>query len=348
MKKVLRIARIFVKKLDQDDCLGLAAEMAYNLALAIVPAILLFVSLMSLIQSPKTALLISDLVGAVLPKEVYQPIDQTIDRVLAERREGIFTVSLIFSFFSTAAVFTTVMKAMERIYNMKLEYSFVRRQLVAAELVLLVSLALGIVFSLILFGAELEKMLEKQFRLRWLGHLVEWTRFPIAFLVMTLSALLVYKFSLRIGQRLSHVLPGATLMATLWIVVCLWYGDYLKYQYYGQGYTVLAKSLATLVWLYINSLIFLIGAEVNWLFYSGTIGKTRSEPARTIAEPQKAETKSDRVEAAEPVPIMLPEDALPLNRVDLPLPATKPPQEIATEKIISEHTAQSQVPHRKE
>ncbi|MDW8464632.1 MAG: YihY/virulence factor BrkB family protein [Chloroherpetonaceae bacterium] len=161
MKKVLRIARIFVKKLDQDDCLGLAAEMAYNLALAIVPAILLFVSLMSLIQSPKTALLISDLVGAVLPKEVYQPIDQTIDRVLAERREGIFTVSLIFSFFSTAAVFTTVMKAMERIYNMKLEYSFVRRQLVAAELVLLVSLALGIVFSLILFGAELEKMLEK-------------------------------------------------------------------------------------------------------------------------------------------------------------------------------------------
>lgn len=329
MKRAWEVAKVFVKKLDQDDCFGLAAEMAYNLALAIVPAILLFVSFMSLIQSPKTALIIADLVGTVLPKEVYQPIDQTIDKVIAERRGGVFTLSLIFAFFSTAAVFTTVMKAMERIYDMKLEYSFLRRQLVAMELVLLVSVALGVVFSLILFGAEFEKMLERQFKLYWLGHLVQWTRFPIAFLVMTLSALLVYKFSLRVGQKLGQVLPGAMLMATLWIVVCIWYGDYLKYQYYGQGYTVLAKSLATLVWLYINSLIFLLGAEVNWLFYSGTIGKrtpAKQEVAQSAASdaPTKQAPEAPEHLAAEPVAIVLPEEPLPLSRIDLPLPATKP------------------------
>jgi|GEM_PF-1114077 membrane protein len=324
MKRFLHIVKTLVQKIDRDDCFGLAAEMAYNLALAIFPAVLLFVSFLSLIQTPKTALLISDFIGMVLPQEVYQPIDQTIEKVLAERRGGIFTFSLIFSFFSMATVFTTVMKAMERIYNMQPNYGFFRRQMVAVELVLLVSVALGIVFSLIIFGAEFEKMLEKKLRMYRLGQFLQWVRFPIAFLVMTLSALIVYKFSLRVGQKLPHVLPGAMLMALLWILVCVLYGDYLKYQYYGQGYTVLAKGLATLVWLYACALIFLIGAEVNWLFYSGTIGASRPKPEKTLSPatptPERALSESTSDDS-----IIALDDMLPLSRIDLPLPTSKPP-----------------------
>lgn len=343
MKRAFHIAKILVQKIDRDDCFGLAAEMAYNLALAIFPAILLFVSFLSLIHTPKTALLISDFIGMVLPQEVYQPIDQTIEKVLAERRSGIFTFSLIFSFFSMAAVFTTIMKAMERIYNKQPNYGFFRRQMVAIELVLLVSVALGVVFSLIIFGAEFEKMLEKQFRMYRLGQFLQWTRFPIAFFVMTLSALLVYKFSLRVGQKLPHVLPGATLMALLWILVCVLYGDYVKYQYYGQGYTVLAKGLATLVWLYACALIFLIGAEVNWLFYSGTVGghsTTKLENAPTpvseLPTPSTAKPETTRsLATSEPLrplseatacdSVIALDDMLPLSRIDLPLPTSKPP-----------------------
>ncbi len=341
MKRAFHIAKLLVQKIDRDDCFSLAAEMAYNLALAIFPAVLLFVSFLSLIQTPKTALLISDFIGMVLPQEVYQPIDQTIEKVLAERRSGIFTFSLIFSFFSMAAVFTTVMKAMERIYNKQPNYGFFRRQMIAIELVLLVSVALGAVFSLIIFGAEFEKMLEKQFRMYRLGQFLQWTRFPIAFFVMTLSALLVYKFSLRVGQKLPHVLPGAMLMALLWILVCVLYGDYVKYQYYGQGYTVLAKGLATLVWLYACALIFLIGAEVNWLFYSGTVGghsTTKQENAPASALPTSSTAKLETApplatsEPARPLPEATPcdsvtalDDMLPLSRIDLPLPTSKPP-----------------------
>lgn len=329
MKRIIFVAKTLIQKIDRDDCLGLAAEMAYNLALAIFPALLLFVSFLSLIQTPKTALLISSFIATVLPQEVYQPIGQTIEKILVERRGGIFTFSLIFSFFSTAAVFTTVMKAMERIYNMQLNYSFFRRQMVAVELMLLVSVALGIVFSLIIFGTELEKILEKQLKMYRLGQFLQWTRFPIAFFVMTLSALIVYKFSLRVGQKLPHVLPGAVLMALLWIVVCILYGDYVKYQYYGQGYTVLAKGLATLVWLYINALIFLIGAEVNWLFYSGIIGGTPSKPKQAplpapTATPMKAQERNLSQTEAIPESVIALDEMLPLSRIDLPLPPTKP------------------------
>jgi len=269
MKKTVRTLKLLATKINDDDCFGLAAEMSYNLVLSLVPAILVFVSFFSIVQSPKTILLISNLMGQVVPEEVYSPIDTAIEKLLAEKRGGIFTVSLIFALFSSAAVFTTIMKAMERIYKAEVGYGFLRRQLIALELVLIVSVALGVVFNLLVFGYELERTLEYKLQMRWLKNVVAYTRFPIAFVVMTLSMILIYKFSLRIGQKLQHILPGAVFMAIAWMLLCAWFGDYVKYQNYGQTYTILAKVIAILVWMYFNSLIFLLGAEINSLFHMG-------------------------------------------------------------------------------
>jgi membrane protein len=302
MNKTLRTLKLLVLKIDADDCLGLAAEMSYNLVLSLVPAMLVFVSFFSLVQSPKTIILLSDLIGQVLPEEVYSSIDKAIEKLVAEKRGGIFTVSLIFAIYSSASVFTTIMKAMERIYKAEVGYHFLRRQLIAVELVLIVSISLGIVFSLLIFGYELEQILESKFRWHWLGSVVSFTRFPIAFIVMVMSMLLVYKFSLRIGQKLQHILPGAVFMSVCWMLLCAWFGEYVKYQSYGQTYTVLAKVIAILVWMYFNSLIFLLGAEINSLFHNGflsleqwsrkTLSRAKSETEKLEAEKLKTASKS--------------------------------------------------------
>jgi membrane protein len=267
--RTLAFIKALLKKFEQDDCLGLAAEMAYGLMLALFPAMLLFVSFLSLIQSADAINLLSDMIGQVLPKEVYNPIDKTLEALVSDRQSGIFTVSLLFSVFSSSAVFTTIIKGMERIYGLKAQYGFFRRQQIALELVVIVSIALTVVFSLIIFGYEFESVLENKYKMRWLKTTIQYARFPIAFVVMVVSTLLVYKFSLRISQKLEHILPGAMLMAVLWIALTVWFGEYVKRQSYNKAYGLLAGLIAMLVWMYANSLIFLIGAEVNWLFYRG-------------------------------------------------------------------------------
>jgi membrane protein len=268
--KWFETTKLFLKKIfDDDDCVGLASEMAYSVTLSLFPAMILFVSFLSLIQSPEAISTLSDLIGQILPKEIYNPIDKTLEKIVSERQGGIFTLSIFITMFSAAGIFTTIMKAMERIYSVKTGYSFLKRQQIAIELVLLVSVALTVVFSLLLFGVEIEQVLYYKYKMKWLKNFVQYTRFPIAFIVIVLATLIVYKYSLRIKHKLENLLPGAMLMAFLWIMLTIWFGDFIKNAQFTRAYDVLAKLIAMLLWMWTNSLIFLLGAELNWFLYKG-------------------------------------------------------------------------------
>lgn len=271
IRKSLSVIKILIKKSNADDCFGLAAEIAYTTLLSLFPALLLFVSLLSLIQSPKAINIVSDLIGSILPPEIYSPIDKTIEKLAAQKEGEIFTLSLLLSIWSASAVFITIMKSMERIYATNLKYNYFQKQWIAIQLVFIVSVALLVVFNLLIFGVQLEYLLETKYRMRWLKEIIKYTRYPIAFIVMVLSMVLIYKFSLRVGQRLSQILPGAILMAVCWMVLCAYFGMYVQQQSFNQAYGVLGKGIAVMVWLYFNSLIFLIGAEVNSLFYNDIV-----------------------------------------------------------------------------
>lgn len=274
----------FLRKIfNEDDCIGLASQMAYSVTLSLFPALILFVSFLSLIQSPEAISTLSDLIGQILPKEIYNPIDKTLEKIVAERQGGIFTLSIFITLFSAAGIFTTIMKAMERIYGVKTGYSFLKRQQIAIELVLLVSVALTVVFSLLLFGVELEQVLYYKYKMRWLKNVVQYARFPIAFIVIVVSTLIVYKYSLRIKHKLKNLLPGAMLMAFLWILLTMWFGDFIKNAQFSRAYDVLAKLIAMLLWMWTNSLLFLLGAELNWFLYKGryTLAPTKTSVKAT-------------------------------------------------------------------
>ncbi len=282
--KPFAITKAFLKKIfDDDDCVGLASEMAYSVTLSLFPALILFVSFLSLIQSPEAISTLSDLIGQILPKEVYNPIDKTLEKIVAERQGGIFTLSIFITMFSAAGIFTTIMKAMERIYGVKTDYSFLKRQQIAIELVLLVSVALTLVFSLLLFGVELEQVLYYKYKMRWLKNVMQYARLPIAFVVIVVSTLIVYKYSLRIRHKLEHLLPGAMLMAFLWILLTIWFGDFVKNAQFSRAYDLLAKLIAMLLWMWTNSLLFLLGAELNWFLYKGRYILAQKESPSKLA-----------------------------------------------------------------
>jgi membrane protein len=285
--------KAFIKKLDEDDCVGLASEMAYSVTLSLFPALILFVSFLSLVKSADAITTLSDLIGSILPKEVYNPIDKTLEKIVEEQQGGIFTISFFFTLFSAAGIFTTVMKAMERIYGVKADYNFFKRQQIAIELVLIVSVSLTLVFTLLLFGVEFEQVVRYKYKIRWLKNIVQYARLPIAFIVIVLSTLLVYKFSLRIRQRLEHLLPGAVFMATLWVLLTVWFGDYVKTATFTRAYDVLAKLIAMLLWMWANSLIFLLGAELNWFLYKGRYSLALAETAPRKVPSKKSESLPD-------------------------------------------------------
>jgi membrane protein len=113
-----------------------------------------------------------------------------------------------------------------------------------------------------------------------LGHMVEpyiiliWTilRWMIAILTGVSVMALIYHHAVPRTQRWHSVIAGACLATGLWFPATAGFGYYVKhFAQYSLFYGSLAAAIVLLVWLYIISVIVLLGAEFNAVLYPRNI-----------------------------------------------------------------------------
>ena len=103
------------------------------------------------------------------------------------------------------------------------------------------------------------------------GKIIRWL---IAILTSVSVIALIYHNAVPRTQPWHSVLPGATLATIMWFIVTTIFGWYLQnYADYSVIYGSLGVAIALLVWMYLISLVILIGAEFNaMLFPRSTLG----------------------------------------------------------------------------
>ena len=123
--------------------------------------------------------------------------------------------------------------------------------------------------GLVAFGNIIERWLFNQLGrgigfyvlLLWIG-----ARWLISAITSVTVIMLIYHWGLPRVQPWHRVLPGAVMATVLWFPVTLVFGWYVtNYASYNRIYGSLGAGIALLVWLYILSIIILIGAEFNAL-----------------------------------------------------------------------------------
>jgi membrane protein len=132
-------------------------------------------------------------------------------------------------------------------------------------------------FLLVAFGGQIEASI-----LVHIGHefgpyiLLMWTgiRWAIAILTSVAVIALIYHNAVPRTQPWHSVLPGASLATCMWFGATLLFGWYLKrYADYSVIYGSLEVGIALLVWMYLVSIVVLVGAEFNALLYPRCVAR---------------------------------------------------------------------------
>jgi membrane protein len=153
-------------------------------------------------------------------------------------------------------------------------------------LVMLALIPLGFATILVAFGNAVENWVQSEtihlFKplvlLVWDG--VRWT---IALLTAIALMALMYHHGLPKTQSWRRVLPGATFAAVLWFPATMLFGWYVRdYANYAVVYGSLSAAIALLVWLYIVSVIVLLGAELNAQWYPKTVEPGSQEKEKKV------------------------------------------------------------------
>lgn len=246
---------------------SVAKAAAYSSILTLFPAFLLVTSLLEASDRTRGLLQeIAEAVGWVLP-----PGSRSAALAFLQSKEHhptriIYSASIVMVLASTG-VMISWMDGFRKAYEVPNTWGFWKERLIALSLVFLALVPLGFTTVLVAFGNQIEDWMQIQtmhmFRpaVRLLFTLA---RLVIALATSVAVISLIYHNGVPKTQPWRKVLPGALMSAVLWFPATVGFGWYVRnYATYNVVYGPLSAAIALLVWLYIVSVIVLLGAELN-------------------------------------------------------------------------------------
>lgn len=246
------------------------ASMTYFLVMSLFPGLLVAVSLLGLFGQQG---LVSDAVtylrDAGAPSETVRAVEGSlqglIDASSAKAGAGL-VLGLLLGINGASGAFGAAGRALNKVFGVDEDRGFVRRK--AQDLAwTAVVIVLGIVALVsVLLGGQVAGDL---FGTIGLGETAAtiWTyaRWLVALAAMMLVFAVIYGFAPDIEhRRFQWISPGAAVGVLIWIVASALFFLYVaNFGNYGATYGAFAGAVLLLLWLYITSLAFLLGGEVN-------------------------------------------------------------------------------------
>jgi membrane protein len=248
-----------------DNCLGLAAQLAYYFFLALFPALLFLLAIISFVPVHNLMETITTTLGRVAPTDVLNLIRDQILEIAQDKDGGLLTLGMLGTIWSTSSGMTAIIDTLNHAYDIQEGRTWWRVRVTAVGLT--VALAVFIVGSTVLVVAGpaiADKVagwfhLGGAFALIW--KIVQW---PVVFALVTLGIGLIYYYAPDAEQEWVWITPGSILATLLWLLISLGFRLYVtNFGAYTETYGAVGGVIVVMLWFYLSGLAILVGAELN-------------------------------------------------------------------------------------
>jgi len=273
-----------LKGVFEDDCHGIATQIAYHWIYALFPGIFVLVGLFTALGANTNLL---SVLGVVVERATPGETQSLVQATLVAMREAVahgtapvLGLGLVGVLWVASNGFDVIMGGLNRAYRVTEFRPFWYRRLLAVVLVVAVGFGLITAFEILLVGSKLVKT----WIAAWpdppqLSGLYGWARWPAYFLIASTVALALYAVAPalpRVDWR--WTVPGAVTFGLAWVAIGYGFDRYLTlYGKIDKLYGILGAFLVLMTWLYLTAFALMVGGELNGQFRS-RIGSTPPAP----------------------------------------------------------------------
>lgn len=254
-----------IAEIGADNCVGLAAQLAFYFFLALFPALLFLVALIGYLPVENALTRLLEALGSVAPGEALALLKDQLEALSDRRQGGLLTLGIVGAIWSSSAAMVAIIDALNHAYDVTEWRPWVKRRTLA--ILLTISLALFIIASmaLVLLGPAIVGWGADRFGLAPAVELA-WrlARWPVIFALVVFGVDLVYYFAPNRKARWAWITPGSLLATLLWIASSLAFRLYVtNFSDYNATYGAIGGVIVILLWFYVSAFAILIGAELN-------------------------------------------------------------------------------------
>jgi membrane protein len=247
----------------QDDCMGLAQQIAYSSLLAFFPAMAFLVGALGLFHLFDD---VKQLLDPIAPNGVIKFITSLQEDSQGGTSAAAFIIGFFGAVWAASGAMTSVIKALNRAYERQETRPFWKVRAVGILLVVSSGITTAGVFLLIVVGGALGDAISKK---AGVGGAFEWVwgiaRWPVAFCAILLFFGLVYYLAPNQEQRSwKWITPGSFIGGLLWLLLSGLFALYVTFAgNYTKTYGTIASGVILLLWLNYSAFALLFGAELN-------------------------------------------------------------------------------------
>jgi membrane protein len=246
-----------------DDCMGLAQQIAYSSILAFFPAAAFLLGLLGVLHLYDQ---LQSFVGTVAPQGVISFIEGLQRDQAGGTKIAALLVGGFGAVWAASGAMGSVIKAVNRAYELAETRPFWRVRATAVVLVLLWGVTIVALAVLIVFGGPIGTAIADKanlggaFKVLW--AVVRW---PIAFAaILLLFSFVYYLAPNREPRHWQWITPGALVAALMWLALSALFTIYVSYAgHYSKTYGSIATGVILLLWLNYTAWAVLYGAELN-------------------------------------------------------------------------------------
>ena len=258
-----------VKEFKEDRGTLTAAGMAFYWFLSVFPLLAAGAGMLGLfnVSADRIAKITKSITGA-LPGQAGELLVEAVRKAAGASDGAILAVllGLALALWSASAGCVGMQMGLDVAYDVHDDRKFLKKRLVAFELMLAMLVLGGAATALIVFGAPLGDTLRDNLPfgrafvvlwaiIRWAGGIAALTG---------LFATIYYLSPNRDTPRWVWVSPGGILAAVIWLAASLGFSIYVaQFGTYDETYGPLAGVVVLLLWLYLTALAVVLGGELN-------------------------------------------------------------------------------------
>jgi membrane protein len=282
------------EKIDADDVLGNAAQVAFYFSFALFPLLLFLMTLLGYIMQDKQDLQnqLYQMLAEVMPGSAFDLVKKTLDEVTAHASSGKLAIGVITTLWSASAGVDNMRGTLNEVYDLKETRSWIMAKLTSLLLTLAIGVLILIAIGFVSYGTPyISNVLS--LRSPALTEAAEWI---VILILLLLAFALVYNFAPNHSPiQWKWITPGAVVGVVLWLLLTAAFRVYLHYfDSYAATYGSLGAMIILMLWLYLTALVILLGGVINAIMDEKSgIKKAAEDPIQKQQE-QEGKTKEAR------------------------------------------------------
>jgi len=260
------VARFFFQGIFKGSITTRASSVAFSFFLAIFPMIIVFFTLIPLVPIDNFQNILLNFIENITPDSTEKIIRTTLVDIIERPRGGLLSLTFFLAIIFATNGFASIIEAFNSTYHTIETRSWIKQKLVSTMLFFIISLIIITSITLLTTGTYVLKFLVEKNILesRITFYLLEAVKWIILISMFFFTISFIFYFAPARESKFRFISAGSSLATFLAVIASVGFNFYVQnFSSYNALYGSIGTLLILLIWIYFNSIILLIGFELN-------------------------------------------------------------------------------------